>query len=123
MSTMNNYMSTIQGASQQTQQSAMIGMQSALAQGAYALNGTAIEAQGVEAQLQMQQIVTIANLQADLDGMASKNALLLAGKAMETYTLMAQHREKILGLFTQITMQRSATSWNNMKQMVQGFKF
>jgi hypothetical protein len=104
-------------------QAQMLGMQSSLSQANNSYNMLALEANGVEAQFAIQQISTQENITSDLLGLGTKNALLFAGKTLETYTLIAQTREKTLGLFTSIIQARSQTSWNNMKQMVQGFKF
>jgi len=114
---------SIQQAAAIDQQAQILGMQSGLSQANNGYNMLALEANGVEAQFAIQQISTQANIDSDLMGLGTKNALLFSGKTLETYTLIAQTREKTLGLFTSIIQARSQTSWNNMKQMVQGFKF
>jgi hypothetical protein len=115
------------GMAQQAQgydhQAQLIGQQSALSNGLSALNMTSMEANGTEAQFAIKQMVTHANIISDLDSLGTKSALLFAGKTLETYTMIAQTREKTLGLFKSIIDARSQTSWNSMKQMVQGFKF
>lgn len=104
-------------------QTAGIGLNNSLVQGQYHYNSAVHEAQGIEAQLQLQQVTENANLEIDLLSTAAKDSLLLSGKALEMSTLIAQTREKIMGAFAAITEARTATTWSNIKKLTQGFKF
>jgi len=114
---------TIQQAGQYALATTQVAAQNSLYEARTAYEMALMEARGQQANLQIQQITTAVNLRVDLESLAAKSAQLLAGKAMESYTMIAQTREKMLGLFTSITQQRSSTAWNNMKQMTQSFKF
>ncbi|MFT6072251.1 MAG: hypothetical protein ACJARD_000173 [Alphaproteobacteria bacterium] len=114
---------TIQQAANYAVGATQVAAQTSLYEARTAYEMALMEARGQQATLQIQQITTAVNVRVDLESLAAKNAQLLAGKAMESYTMIAQTREKMLGLFTSITQQRSSTAWNNMKQMTQAFKF
>ncbi len=105
------------------QQTAGVGLNSSLAQGQYSYTSAVREAQGIEAQLLLQQVTETANLEIDLVSTAAKDALLLSTKALEISAVVAQTREKIMGMFATITETRAATSWSNIKKLAQGFKF
>lgn len=105
------------------QQSNLIAQQSAIYQSQMALSMTLMEAEGIEAQLQLNEIATAANIQSDLSLMATRNILLLSSKAYETAILMAQFREKTLNMFLTIIDQRSNNVWQRIKGLTQGFKF
>jgi hypothetical protein len=105
------------------QQTAGVGLSSSLVQGQYGYTSAVGQAQGVEAQLLLQQISDAANIEIDNISTVAKDGLLLAGKAMEMSTLVAQTREKVMGMFASITEARTANTWGNIKKLTQGFKF
>jgi hypothetical protein len=104
-------------------QATQIGVASAVNQAQSAVQLAQLEAEGTAAQMQLNQVFSAANIQTDLEGMAMKQGLLMASKALETSTLIAQYREKTLGLFNTITEQRTGNVWQRIKQASQGFKF
>ena len=106
-----------------TQQAGQIAMQSALFTGAMSAQKAQIEAQGVQAQLQMDQMATAANIQSDLANLSMRNTMGLALKAQEMSLFIAQYREKTLAMFLQIQESRDANVWGRMKNTAQGFKY
>jgi len=104
-------------------ETAAIAQESARYQAEMALEMAITEAQGLEAQLLINQATTEANVVVDLANLGTRSALLLSSKAQELGVLIAQYREKTLGLFLAILDQRTNTVWARMKQMSQGFKF
>ena len=105
------------------QQTNLIAQQSSIYQAEMALSMAQMEAEGLAAQLQLNQITTAVNIQADLSALATKNMLMLASKSYESALLMAQYREKVLQMFYAITEQRTNAVWGRLKQLTQGFKF
>lgn len=103
--------------------SGQVSQQNALQQAAVGYQMTIAEAEGIDAQLAMQQIATQYNILTDLESLGTKNVMAFASKALETYTLMAQYRTKTFQMFSEIADTRSQSSWASMKKMVQGFKF
>ena len=106
-----------------SQQTAVIGMNTSLQSAQMAYSTAVMEAQGVQAQLQMNQIATAANIQADIANLAMRNTMGLANKGMEMSLFIAQYREKTLNLFLQIQDGRDANTWGRIKRYAQGFKF
>lgn len=106
-----------------TQEINQIAQASALYQSQIAYNMALIEADGIAAQLEINQFVSDLNVQADISQLRTRGQLLLASKAMETSVLIAQFREKMLSMFIQIMEQRTTSVWGRMKTLTQGFKF
>jgi len=104
-------------------QASAIGAQSQMSAAYGALSLAGMEANGAEAQMMIKQIISAATITSDLESLGVKAAGLFAGKALETYTFIAQTREKTLGLFKSIIEARTQTAWDNMKKMSQQFKF
>jgi hypothetical protein len=100
-----------------------IGQRSALEQAQYGAQMTQDEALGNSAQLMLNDMQTKMNIEADVANLASRYALQIASKAMETATLIAQFREKTLGLFTTLAEQRTNNGWGRIKGISQNFKF
>ena len=106
-----------------TQQTGIIGMQTSLLSAQTSYQVALMEAQGVQAQLQMNQMATAANITADMVNLAMRNTMGLANKAQEMSLFIAQYREKTLNLFLQIQDGRDQNSWGRTKRYAQGFKF
>ena len=106
-----------------TQQTGIIGMQTSLLSAQTSYQVALMEAQGVQAQLQMNQMATAANITADMVNLAMRNTMGLANKAQEMSLFIAQYREKTLNLFLQIQDGRDQNSWGRIKRYAQGFKF
>ncbi len=108
---------------QNAQQAAQLGYQQNQVMSAGALNIAALNLQGTEAIWQLEQLSTAANVVADTNMLGLKQAQLLGSKVQETAMLVAQYREKTLGLFYSILDQKTSSVWGRMKQISQGFKF
>lgn len=106
-----------------SQQTAVIGMNTSLQSAQMAYSVAMMEAQGVQAQLQMNQMATAANIQADMANLSMRNTMGLANKAQEMSLFIAQYREKTLNLFLQIQDGRDQNTWGRIKRYAQGFKF
>ncbi len=100
-----------------------IAMVSSVQQAEYAMKMAAMEAEGTLAQLVLNDVQTKLNIETDLSNLASRFALQFASKAMESATLIAQFREKMLGLFITLSEQRANNSWGRIKSISQNFKF
>ena len=98
-------------------------LQNAINQSRFGNAITEKEAAGILAQLQINDAMTFYNTKADLAQIGIRNALNLSSKSQESATLIAQFREKTMGMFVAITEQRTNTVWGRMKQLTQGFKF
>ncbi len=104
-------------------QTANVGLNSSAVQAQYGYTSAVKQAEGVEAQLLISQIVETANIEIDNISTVAKDSLLLATKGMEMSTLVAKTREQVMGMFASITEARSQTAWGNIKKLTQGFKF
>ena len=100
-----------------------VALDSSLNQAQMALSMALLEAEGLAAQLQMNDFVTALNAQTDLTQLGARNALMLASKSYETSVLIAQFREKTLAMFITLAEQRTNNTWGRIKQLTQGFKF
>ena len=114
------FMNDISGLLNQTNN---VALDSASNQAEMAYSMALQEAEGLAAQLQINDVVTGLNIQSDLSALGVRQSLMLASKAYEAATLIAQFREKTLGMFLAITEQRTNTTWGRTKQLTQGFKF
>jgi len=117
-----SYMPTLQQIGQNTSAAAAITMNSSAQQSMYQLSNVAEQANGTEAQLQLQSFFEKINTDVDNVMTAAKNANALSAKSLEMYTLVAQTREKIMQTFNQINQQRANNAWNNIKNLASGFK-
>ena len=106
-----------------TQKTGQIAMQSALFTGAMSLQKAGIEASGVQAQLQIDQMATAANIQTDVKDLFIRNVSGLVLKAHTTAQFVAQYREKVLSMFLQVQDARDSNVWGRTKNTAQGFKF
>jgi hypothetical protein len=100
-----------------------IAMKSALDQAENALDMGKVEAEALSAILDINQLATEENAISDIQMLATRQAMMLASKGFEVAVLIAQFREKILGMFVTLTEQRTNNIWGRTKQLTQGFKF
>lgn len=120
---LSSFMPAMQQAGQNAIAASNITMASSLSQSQLQLRGVADQANGVEAQMQLQTLFDKINTEVDNSMTVAKNVQALASKSLEMYTLVAQTREKIMGAFNTINQQRANNSWANIKTLSQGFKF
>lgn len=123
MSGLNSTLTNLENIAELNAQINALAQASALAQAQAAFILAQIEAEGIQAQLALNQRISALNVESDIAGIATRGTLLLASKALEQSVLIAQFREKMLGLFTTIMEQRSNNTWNRIKTLSQGFKF
>lgn len=88
---------------------------------AYELSG--IEAAGLSSILAINLQTSADNAITDAQTVGIRSAMMLASKGMETATLIAQFREKILGMFIQLLESRTTNIWGRTKTLTQNFKF
>lgn len=127
MSSISDILTTVTQAMTQigdlTGQTNQVALDSALIQAQMALSMAVQEAEGLAAQLELNDIATGLNVMTDLQALGVKDSLMLASKAMEASVQIAQFREKTLGMLMTIADQRIGNTWGRMKQLSQGFKF
>lgn len=117
------YQAVMNQVTQFTVATAQLGMQTALYTAAMSYQTALIESEGVQAQLQMDQIAAAANVVADAGNLAMRNAMGMASKAQEMSLFIAQYREKMLNLSIQIAESKADNTWSRIKRAAQGFKF
>lgn len=100
-----------------------ISLASSLYSAQTALQNATYEFQGLVAQMQINQLATVANINADLGNLAMRNAMGIANKNMEMAMFIGQYREKTLNMFIQMQDAKDANTWNRLKQLAGGFKY
>lgn len=123
MGTVPNFRQIMDQITKLNEASGQLTLQSSLIQSQVAYKNAQVEYMGTMAQLQIDQISTAANVVADVNNLAARNATTIAGKTQEMQQFMAQYREKMLGLFISIQESRAENTWGRIKKISQGFKF
>jgi len=100
-----------------------IASKSALEQSKNAYELAGIEAAGLSSILAINLQTSGDNAITDAQSVGIRAAMMLASKGMETATLIAQFREKILGMFITLMETRTTNIWGRTKALTQNFKF
>ncbi len=118
-----NYSGTIGQLMGLNTQTAQIGMNSALYSANTAFQNAVYEYRGLVAQMQMNQLATVANINADLGNLAMRNAIGISNKTLEMSVFIGQYREKTLSMFLQMQEAKDANTWGRLKNLAGGFKY